>query len=211
MAKAPRAGQVKTRLEPLLGRKGCAELQRELIRHTASWVSSLSAPTWLSYAPEDAGPELAALVPAGVRSFPQSRGDLGRRLRAAMTAVAAEHDGPLAVVGTDAPLLGPANLRAAGGALAAGYEACLAPALDGGYCMIALARPDARAFAISASAWGGPRVLELTIEALRRAGMSVACQAPVGDLDTPADAAALLADPSCPPQIRHALRPSIAT
>lgn len=207
MAKAPRPGLVKTRLEPLLGRSGCVELQRELIRYTAGWVSSLAAPTWLAYAPEDAALELAELLPEGIRLFPQSSGDLGWRLRAATATVTGEHEGPLAVVGIDAPLLAPAHVDAASRTLVGGHDACLVPALDGGYSMIALARPDGRAFEIPARAWGGPEVLELTIGALRGANMTAVCLGPVGDLDTPADVTALLADPSCPPRIRDALRP----
>ena len=35
MARAPRAGEVKTRLEPLLGPEGCARLQAELLARAA--------------------------------------------------------------------------------------------------------------------------------------------------------------------------------
>jgi len=44
MAKAPRAGLVKTRLHPLLGPQGCAHLQTGLIRRTVL-VAQLVAPT----------------------------------------------------------------------------------------------------------------------------------------------------------------------
>jgi rSAM/selenodomain-associated transferase 1 len=211
MAKAPRPGQVKTRLEPLLGPGGCAELQRELIRHTAAWVGRLDGPAWLAHAPADARAELSQLVPDGMALLPQLGGDLGRRLRAAASAVgAARHDGPLAVIGADAPGLGPAHVDAAARVLAAGYDACLVPALDGGYAMIALARPELPAFGIPAAAWGGPDVLRLTLGALRGAGLRVICLDPVADLDTPADAAALCAHPACPPRVRQALQPGVA-
>ena len=195
MAKAPRAGEVKTRLEPLLGPAGCAALQRELIRHTASWATAVATRVWLAYAPADAEEELAGLVPEAVRLFAQEDGDLGRRLRAAVDVVGGEDRGPLAILGTDAPLLGPEQVRGAWRALTDGGDACLAPALDGGYSLIALARPTRSAFVLPSPEWGGPRVLELTIAQLP----------PVGDLDPPTDAAALLADPLCPPSIRAAL------
>lgn len=211
MAKAPRAGQVKTRLEPLLGPGGCAELQRELIRHTAGWVARLTAPAWLAHAPADARAELAQLVPDGMVLLPQCGGDLGRRLRAAAAAVGASgHDGPLVVIGTDAPGLGPAHVEAAAEALAAGHDACLVPALDGGYAMIALGRWSVPAFGIPAAVWGGPDVLRLTLGVLRGAGLRATCLPPVGDLDTPPDAAALLARADCPTTIRAVLRPRVA-
>lgn len=205
MAKAPRAGEVKTRLEPLLGPPGCAALQRELIRHTASWAPAVAARLWLAYAPADAEEELAGLVGEAVRLFAQEDGDLGRRLRAAVDVVGGEDRGPLAIVGTDSPRLGPDQVLAAWRQLDAGHDACLVPALDGGYSLIALARPTQVPFALPASEWSGPRVLELTIGALRGADLSTSQLPPVGDLDKPTDAAALLADPLCPPLIRAAL------
>jgi len=84
------------------------------------------------------------------------------------------------------------------------------PALDGGYTLIALARPTPTAFAIDPAAWGGPDVHQLTLEALQRAGLDAAVLAPVTDLDTAADALALLADPCCPPGVRAALKPDPA-
>jgi len=116
----------------------------------------------------------------------------------------------LIVVGSDAPLLGPEHHAAARRALADGHDAFLVPALDGGYTLIALARPTPSAFAIDPAAWGGPDVHELTLNALQGAGLDAAVLAPVRDLDTPADALALLADPCCPPTVRAALQPDPA-
>jgi glycosyltransferase A (GT-A) superfamily protein (DUF2064 family) len=121
------------------------------------------------------------------------------------TARAWDSRGPLCVIGTDAPLLGPEHLHAAERALRRGSDACLIPAHDGGYALIALARPTTAAFRLPAGAWGGPDVLELTVRALRTAGLSHTLLEPVADLDTPADALALRDDDRCPPAIRAAL------
>lgn len=206
MAKAPRPGEAKTRLEPLLGPDGCARLQAELIRHTALWAAEAAPSVWLSFAPADACAELAELVPRRVRLFPQDHGDLGARLRAATERVWREHCGPLMAIGTDAPELGPVHLRFAEHALATGADACLAPALDGGYALIALACPIPAAFDLPPDAWGGPDVLALTIAALEAAGCTTALLDPVRDLDTPADASSIAADPRCPRAVRRALR-----
>jgi len=210
VARAPRAGEVKTRLEPRLGPEGCARLQAELIRHTAAWASEAASRAWLAFTPSHAGAEIAALVPDRVISFPQTFGDLGGRLQDATDRIFREQPGALIVVGTDAPLLGLEDFEAASRALAGGHDACLVPALDGGYTLIALARPTPSAFAIDPAAWSGPDVHELTLKALRGAGLDAAVLAPVGDLDTPADAIALLADPCCPPAVRAALKPDPA-
>lgn len=201
MARAPRRGAAKTRLEPLLGPDGCARLQTELIRHTAGWVAGAAARTKVAFTPADARAEVAALVPAGVELLAQSPGDLGTR----MAEATGRATGPVAVVGTDAPLLGPAQLRRAERALAEGHDACIVPATDGGYVLLALARHAPAAFALPPAAWGGPDVCELTQSALAAAGLRCAVLAAVPDLDVPADAIALLADPRCPSAITTVL------
>jgi rSAM/selenodomain-associated transferase 1 len=206
MARAPRPGAAKTRLEPLLGAEGCARLQAELVRHTAAWVAHSTRRTWLAFTPSDARDELAALIPRGVRLLPQHAGDLGQRLRAATEQVLRRHRGALAVIGADAPGLGPPHLREADHALAAGKDACVVPTLDGGYALIALARPTPAAFELPPAAWGGPDVLGLTLIALQAAGYTYALLEPVRDLDTPTDAARIAADPRCPPMIGRVLK-----
>jgi rSAM/selenodomain-associated transferase 1 len=206
MARAPRPGDTNTRLEPLLGPVGCARLQAELIRHTAGWASRATRTAWLAFTPPDARAELAGLVPRRVRLFPQDGRDLGARLRNATEAIARRHRGPLAVIGTDAPELGPVHLQFAEHALATGHDACLVPSLDGGYALIALAHPTPAPFDLPPDAWGGPDVLALTMTTLASAGFTTALLEPVRDLDTPADARHIAADPRCPPAVRRALR-----
>jgi uncharacterized protein len=211
MARAPRPGLVKTRLEPLLGPQGCAELQSALITHAAGWVSGCARMSWLAFTPADAREELAPLVPATVRLFAQQGRDLGERLRNAAELAARGHHDAVAVIGTDAPELGPVHLRFAERALASGHDACLIPALDGGYALIALARPTPQAFALPPAAWGGPHVLDLTLRALADSDRSCALLEPVRDLDTPADARHVAADPRCPEAIRQVLEERTAT
>jgi hypothetical protein len=48
-------------------------------------------------------------------------------------------------------------------------------------------------------------VLALTVTALQAAGCKTALLEPVRDLDTPADATYVAADPRCPPPVKLAL------
>lgn len=209
MAKAPRAGEVKTRLEPLLGHEGCARLQAALIRHAAEWALALApAASFLSYAPDDAESEVRELVPPEVELFAQEGGDLGERLIAATAHVLALRSGPLLTIGTDAPTLGPAHAGTALERIAAGADACFGPAADGGYYLVALARPLPELFALDPAAWGGPEVLERSLAAARAAGIGTALLARERDLDTPADAAALLDHPAVPKDVAALLRPA---
>lgn len=209
MARAPRPGACKTRLQPLLGADGCAALQAELIRHTAGWAHASGRPVWMAFDPPDAEPELAALIPAPVVLFAQRGRDLGERLTHAVAHVAASHTGPLTVLGTDSPTLGARVVDALERVLNGGRDAGLIGAHDGGYAAIALARPVPGAFTLPSRLWGGPHVLQSTLELLRRDGLSAAVVDTVHDLDTPADAADLRQSASCPPPIRTLLTPAI--
>jgi rSAM/selenodomain-associated transferase 1 len=205
MARAPRPGQAKTRLEPLLGPGGCAHLQAALLCHTAHWAVTVATRTWVAFTPADARSEIASHVPRSAVLFPQGDGDLGTRLAHASAHAFESHRGPLCIIGTDAPVLGPTHVLAARHELRRGWDACIIPALDGGYALIALARPAPEAFDLAPATWGGPEVLELTLRALHRARLSHRLLEPVPDLDTPADAIALREDPRCPRAIRAAL------
>ena len=79
----------------------------------------------------------------------------------------------------------------------------IGPALDGGYYLLAARRAHPALFAIDDAAWGGPEVLDRTLAV---AGRGAACRCDLlvteRDLDEPADAAALAADPRVPAAIR---------
>ena len=205
MAKAPRPGHVKTRLEPLLGAGGCAALQAALIGIAGRWAAEVAPDgAYLAYGPDGASEEVRGLVPDTVRLFPDGAGDLGDRLAFATTRVLAERPGPLAVVGTDMPLLAHAHAQAAEEALGQA-DLCFGPALDGGYWLVGLARPCAEVFALG-DAWGGPRVLERSLAMAGRAGRTTALLGEERDLDDEADARALLTHPGLPAEVARALQ-----
>lgn len=202
MARAPRPGRCKTRLEPLLGPEGCAALQAALTVHAAAWAAR-AAPgaAFVAFDPPDALDEVGALVPAGTDLFPQSGADLGARLAAATARVFAHHEGPLLVIGTDAPALADRHAAAALDDLASGCQAVFGPAFDGGYYLVGLDRPRPELFRLVAETWGGPQVLRASLEAAGAAGLEIGLIDLERDLDTPEDARAWRADPACPPAI----------
>jgi rSAM/selenodomain-associated transferase 1 len=207
MAKAPRAGEVKTRLEPLLGAEGCARLQGVLLTRAARWAAQVApGAAFVAFTPDDALAEVGDLVPAGTDLFPQEGADLGERLAAATARVLTVHEGPLLTVGTDLATLEPGHAAAALDDLADGIDVTFGPAFDGGYYLIGLSAPHPEVFALPSDAWGGPRVLELSLRAAAEAGLSIGMLRGERDLDTPADARAALADPRFPEDIGAALR-----
>lgn len=192
MAKAPVPGQVKTRLEPLVGPTGCARLQAALLA-SAIDTAHATAP----------GRTFVALcgsceLPAHVRVFMQHGANLGERMQRAVQEVAARHTGPIVVIGTDAPTLRVDHLQAAAAAVADRADVAFGPALDGGYYLVAVRRPNPHVFAIDPVLWGGSDVLAASLASTGRAGLRTVVLEPLRDLDTPGDAAAFRADPALP-------------
>jgi hypothetical protein len=204
IAKAPRPGLCKTRLEPLLGREGCARLQAALVRRAAAWAAQVGDP-YVVFTPEDAREEMAALCP-GATLVAQAGGSLGDRLAAAFRDVLAAHPGPALLVGVDTPQLGPAHAAAALDDLREGVDVTVGPADDGGYYLIGLREPNDALFALPPEKWGGPEVLVRTLEAANEASLTVGMLRSERDLDDEADARAMLADPLTPPEVVAVLR-----
>lgn len=228
MAKAPRAGAVKTRLEPLLGPAGCAALAGHLIRNAAGvGAAALLLPRqpgpdgdgagalFVAVDPPGACAEMGGLLPEGTRLLAQRGKNLGERLAAACIEVFAGGYQPVVVIGTDAPTMTPERIGAAFRELGAGRDAVFGPALDGGYYLVGIKAPAPELFALDPELWGSSSVLAASLTAARRAGLRTGLLAPLRDLDTPQDAQALLGDPVLPAAIAGALRgaqpdPSVA-
>lgn len=203
MAKSPRPGMVKTRLEPLLGRIGCAELQALLLATVTGLTVRCGFRCYVAVSPGTATPEVAALVPAAVTVIAQRGADLGERMRAAVGEVFAAGAGRVLVVGTDAPTLSGATLAAASRALDR-HDVVLGPAADGGYYLIGLSRP-LPLFDLDPLLWGGAQVLDATLGIAAAAGLTVRLLPQERDLDTPDDATALATDQRLPRRIRDLL------
>lgn len=202
MAKAPRAGRVKTRLQPLLGPQGAARLTARLLCHTVSVAAASGFDVVVACDPPEAAGEIRPLLPRDVRIMAQSGGDLGERMAAA-AAGALSRGRPAILIGTDAPTMRPATLLEAAAHLQQ-VDTVFGPAADGGYYLVGLARPVPAVFALG-PVWGGPTVLLDSLDAAAESGATVALLEMLRDLDTPDDAAALAADPDLPAELRHLL------
>src|SRR5215203_2025577 len=115
LAKAPIPGFAKTRIIPLLGPHGAAALQQRLIeRALATALAAEIGPVTLWCAPDDTYPFFRdAARRHGIRLAVQPDGDLGERM---LTAFRSAPPGTaLVLIGTDCPVLGPADLRDAAG------------------------------------------------------------------------------------------------
>jgi len=173
-ARAPLAGQVKTRLIPRLGAEGAAQLQRRLILgalRTAGAVGRVELHVTRRH---------SWLRRLGVVLRLQRGRDLGERMHHALS-----RRRFAVLIGSDAPALRPADLRQAVRWLRGGTDVVLAPAEDGGYALIAARRIDARVFA--GIRWGTDEVLARTLDNLGRCGLRYRLLRTVWDVDRPDD------------------------
>ncbi len=125
-------------------------------------------------------------LPPDVERLPQTGRGFGDRLQRAMSQALARTRGPVLVVGTDAPELGPRHLRRAYDRLRRDRDAVvLGPATDGGFYLLAASRPLARE--LLATSWCRADTLSSLRREIRRAGRQSLLLEPLADLDRPAD------------------------
>ena len=188
-AKAPVPGRVKTRLAASVGEDRAAILHERLAFHAiGTAVASGVGPVELWCAPDMDHPFFGRCVrETGVELHAQEGADLGARMENAFAHAFAAGRG-LVLIGADCPALTPRHLVAAAAAVAAG-EAAVSPAEDGGYVLVALARPVPRLF--EGIAWGGDGVMAATRKRLAASGMPWRELETLWDVDRPEDLARL--------------------
>lgn len=182
LSKVPRPGQVKTRLEPALGRKRCARLQRRLLAETISTVERADVgPATLAVA----GKPSAYLRGLGWPICAQRGPELGHR----MHDLCGRHSGPSILIGADCPGMQAADLADAARWLNRGVDCVLGPAMDGGYWLIGLRKPIRDLF--RGVAWGSSDVLADTRQRIRRINLNCRELTTRADIDRPEDLARL--------------------
>jgi rSAM/selenodomain-associated transferase 1 len=180
--KAPRAGEVKTRLARALGAEAAAGLYRamadEQIRQTAPRRDEYRR-TFL-FAPAEARPDIESWLP-GETLEAQHTGDLGERMARAFASAFAAGARRVAVVGSDVPSCTREHVAEALRSLD-DHDVVLGPTHDGGYYLVALDRPRPALF--QSIPWSTASVLPATAERAGVLGLSVRMLDPLADIDT---------------------------
>jgi uncharacterized protein len=164
-ARVPRAGHVKTRLEPELGREGAAALYSAFINDIDSKVRLLGVPVRWYVTPSVA--DFSDEVISGSLHL-QHGDDLGERLEAAFEETSSAGYSPVVVIGTDSPSLPTELLRRAFRELSVSGSSVLGPSADGGYYLLGLngVAPDF----FRRVRYSRPDVAERTRDELRQSG-----------------------------------------
>ncbi len=207
MGRAPRRGEVRHALEPLIGRDGCLALQAALLLEALEWARATEPrEILLAHEPADAGRELQRLAGDDVHLFPQNGEGISGRVADAVARAHARSPGPIIVVWPDIPRLRRIHADAVLGDLAAGVDLVLGPVFGGGFYLIGLARPLPVLFSLPEQAWRGPDSFAALLQAAARAGLETGVLRGERALHRPADVRAALADPLLPDPVARALR-----
>jgi rSAM/selenodomain-associated transferase 1 len=176
-ARAPRLGTVKRRLAAAIGQRAALRFHQEtLTRLLRGLLRQRRFRTVLALTPDRAIVRLPLRVPR----VAQGRGDIGQRMHRACRRFPR---GRVAIIGSDIPQAGAADLVAAFRALGQA-SAVFGPASDGGYWLVALGpRRPARPFA--GARWSSEHALADTLRNF--AGRRVARLRTLSDVDTVAD------------------------
>jgi len=197
MARWPSPGRCKRRLSQDLGNtlglanssERATRIQQRLTQHTAAVVRGLADGMEIE--------PVLAVSGLGVRAarrwgnnlgLPlvrlQGKGQLGTRLRRQLVH-GHRHHRPCLVIGTDLPELNPDDLKQAIERLQT-HDLVLGPASDGGYWLLGIGTSLIRSpqhWPLIGIPWGGPTVLEATLEAARRHKITSALVSKRNDLD----------------------------
>lgn len=176
MAKAPRAGRVKTRLSPPLTLEQSSALNTCFLRDIAKNIADVSATEGaagiIAYTPLGDEALFDDLLPPGFSLIPQRGDGFGERLFAATQDILAAGYGAVCLIDSDSPTLPAQFLLAAVSALSApGDRIVLGGTEDGGYYLIGLKAAHAAPF--ERITWSTASVFEETVERAREAAIEV--------------------------------------
>lgn len=192
MVKAPRPGQVKTRLSPLVSPQEAAALAACFAQDTVNAARKLSERVLVAYSPADGREDMEPLLGDGLRWTAQRGETLGERMRYAAEDATALGFGPLLLLGTDSPTFPPAEARAAL-ALLDTTQVVLGPAEDGGFWCLGLQKPSPALF--DGVPWSSPTTFLATLDRADSLGLSVSTVGGWYDIDSPSDLDYLHSDP----------------
>jgi uncharacterized protein len=176
MAKAPLAGEVKTRLVPPLTPREAADLNTCFLRDMAANIESIGETEAIMglvvYTPTGSESAFAGVLPGGFQLLAQRGAHLGERLCNATDDLLRQGYGAVCLINSDSPTLPESILVRAIKSLAAGGDrVVLGAAEDGGYYLIGLKHVHRNLF--NEIAWSTSDVLARTTQRAAEIGLPV--------------------------------------
>jgi len=188
----PETGTTKTRLIPLLGAEGAANLQRKMTEHTLSQMMGLPVSNGLTIEIRyDGGNEhlMRRWLGSEFEYAAQDDGDLGCRMQRAFEDAFKSKASAVVIIGTDIPDLTAVDVTSAFAVLKQ-KKMVLGPAKDGGYYLIGLQK-NAYSLAVgdlfTGITWGEHDVLKKTLNISSHLGFNYSLLKEMDDVDRPED------------------------
>ncbi len=174
-ARAPIAGQTKTRLAARLGDDQAVAVYRDLVAATCRAARAARAEIVVHYTPDDDQTGVRRMIGEPDWTYvPQVSGDLGTKMLAAFETT------PV-LIGTDCPSLSGSLLEQAFEQLSE-HDLVLGPAEDGGYYLIGVSRVDPGLF--DGVAWSTDQVRRRTLQNAQAIGWNTSQLKVLRDVDT---------------------------
>ncbi|MEG4280936.1 TIGR04282 family arsenosugar biosynthesis glycosyltransferase [Microcoleus sp. MON1_C1] len=183
----PEPGTTKTRLIPVLGKTGAANLHRLMAQRTIACALSLEKSRRLSVEIHRAGGSEQLMqdwLGSDIICQNQIDGDLGARMTAAFEKSFNSGVEKTAIIGTDCPDL-KAEIMAQAFEKLSQHDLVLGPAQDGGYYLIGLRRSIPELFA--GIHWGTSQVFACTRAIAQKLDLNIAYLPTLADIDLPED------------------------
>lgn len=184
MAKAPKAGMVKTRLAQCLPARAVAELYRCLLDDTMTLAHSLGDVDVAIMCPAADVHDLASLAGPGARVVPQTGEGLAAGLTSVFAHFAAGGEQRIIAFNSDSPHLPPSVLRKAFEALAS-CDVVVGPTHDGGYYLVGAKAAHPGLF--EGDGLGTSNALERLLVRVRSMELSVGLADTFYDIDVASD------------------------
>lgn len=199
MVKAPRPGEVKSRLTPTLTPGQACLLYRAFLTDISSNLSGLKdVDLIVLYAPVSGRAEVEEFFPSVCSLIPQKGNDLGEKLSNAFEGLFKLGYDNVVLIGSDSPDLPRSFIDAAFAGLESEKNSVvIGPAVDGGYYLIGISEKPCPIL-FDHIAWSTERVLKQTVERAVLGAMTVTLLDQWHDIDLPEDLALLRDNKNAP-------------
>jgi rSAM/selenodomain-associated transferase 2/rSAM/selenodomain-associated transferase 1 len=183
----PQPGQTKTRLIPVLGEAGAADIQRLMTERLLTGVRELAPSESIGntiYYTGGHRNKIRSWLGRDLHYFPQQGRNLGERMAQAFFRSFKQGPGPVVMVGSDCPDISPALIKQSFEQLKMN-DVVLGPAADGGYYLIGFRQWVPKLF--RNIAWSTPAVLDQTLSICQQLQRKVVLLEKLSDVDQPED------------------------
>jgi uncharacterized protein len=188
----PTPGATKTRLIPALGAAGAAKLHRQMTERVLKQARALRQQLEIEIAVHYDGGDLQQMVDwlgTDLSYQSQGEGDLGLRMARSISTACESGSDRVVLIGTDCPDITTELLAQAFADLQT-RDLVLGAAVDGGYYLIGMCRPQPELF--TGIEWSSERVWQQTIEIATKLNLSISLAPKLADIDRPEDLALIL-------------------